>query len=126
MRNPELGRKILDIIDTQPEKFQMSVFGAHRYDPAGEVCGTVACLAGWAMLLSGYELDKDDIFLRPDGTDVDSEDGEARELLGMSITDELSGYDGSVHDPHAKVWFDFFHGPDRFRKLVEKAEGEQR
>jgi len=125
MRNPELGRKILDIIDMQPEKFRMSIFGAHRYNETGEVCGTVGCLAGWAMLLSGYELDTDDIFIRPDGTDVENEDAEARELLGMTITDELYGYDGSQHDPCAKVWFDFSDGPDRFRKLVEKAEGEQ-
>lgn len=125
MRNPELGRKILDIIDMQPEKFQMSVFGAHRYDSAGESCGTVACLAGWAMFLSGYCLDKDEVFQRPDGTFVDREDGEARELLGMSISDELYLSEFNPSHPNAKIWFDCKHGPDRFRKLVEKAEGDQ-
>ena len=46
-------------------------------------CGTTACLAGHAMLLSGYTLRRDH-FIRPDGVMVDFEFEEAQLLMGIS------------------------------------------
>jgi len=119
-----LGRKILDIIDAHPEKLEMSTFGRH-FPRADGSCRTVACLAGWTLLQSGYKLDRDEVYVRPDGTSVDFEANEAQMLLGMTRQDAFYGYTGSVPAVDGRIWFDYKNGPDRFRKLVEETEGKQ-
>jgi hypothetical protein len=47
--NAELAYKVLDHIDAYPEQWDQGTY-------IGKVeCGTVACFAGWAVLLSGDE-----------------------------------------------------------------------
>ncbi len=45
--NWRLAAKILNIVVNEPEKHDQTVYG--RVGP----CGTTACVAGWAVLLSG-------------------------------------------------------------------------
>lgn len=110
MDNTQLGRKVVDVMDCNPEQFSMSTWG--------EVtdCGTVACLAGTAMLQSGYRL-RDGAFYRPDGSFVTNEGREAKNLLGLTDEEEYAPGAGGT------IWYDFNGGPDRFRKLVEESEG---
>ena len=117
--NTELGRKVLDHVTVHRDQFDMGIWG----EPDTE-CGTVACLAGWAMLLSGYRLGygrKGSYFARPDGTPIpDGTDGdEAARLLDLSCEERY----GSGEDECS-----LFTAPDddiaieRFRALVDAAE----
>lgn len=112
MDNPALGRRVIDVMDTDPEHFSMATWGSRT------ACGTVACLAGTAMLLSGYAFDGMNFF-RPDGSITDREDLEAASLLGMSPAEVNGGA------PGLGIWYDMASGPDRFRKLVEESEGKR-
>jgi hypothetical protein len=47
--NAELAYRVLDHIDAHPEQWNQGVY----IGPAD--CGTAACFAGWAVLLSGAE-----------------------------------------------------------------------
>lgn len=117
MKNTELGRKIIDIIDTEPERFEMGHWGEVTE------CGTTACIAGHAMLLSGYTYNVvHDRYERPSGTVVLHEAREAAKLLGMDEAEPFyPAADGNVM---AMLWYDMKGGPDRFRKLVEESEGQ--
>jgi hypothetical protein len=114
--NAELGRKVLDYVTAHREQLDMGDFG--RY----ERCGTVACLAGWTLLLSGYTLTSDLTFMRPDGSRVHAGPGpgdEAARLLNLTAAEE----DGEPGAP----WPLFYAGDEdaaiaRFRELVEAAE----
>lgn len=61
MPNTELAYKILDEIDANPRSWDQSTWFGHRWWR----CGTTACFAGHACLLSG---DKPDWDARIDGT----------------------------------------------------------
>lgn len=112
MENAELGRKVLDQIDARPETLYMGAWGYGSCEPGEEwACGTVACLAGHAMLAAGYSLRRH-LYYRPDGTRVNDEAGEAAVLLGF-------------RDGEARVFHDMAGGPARFREMVEKAEKRQ-
>lgn len=86
MENTELGKLVLKQIETFPETFTMRTFG-YRGQVSGYACGTVACLGGHALLLSGYELEagEDQVtkYLRPDGSRVDATGNEAARVLGL-------------------------------------------
>jgi hypothetical protein len=84
MENPELGRMILKEIDAHPDSFTMALWGKPT------ACGTVACLAGHAMLLSGYTLRAENTFFRPDGTYVGVPSSEAAGLLGLTKAERFS------------------------------------
>ena len=115
MDNPELGRKVLDVADFEPEHFDMHVWAKHS------LCGTVACLAGHALLQAGYELDSWSQFVRPDDLSyVTGIPWEAELVLGMT-GEEVDG----AHGSNLPLWNDFENGLERFRAVVEKAEKEQ-
>lgn len=58
--NVELLRKIQAHITEEPKRFDLGAW----IDPSTEApCGTVACVAGWAIKLSGIDLDSGE---RPD------------------------------------------------------------
>lgn len=65
--NAELAYKVLDHIDAHPEQWNQGVYIGKAE------CGTVACFAGWACLLSGEEprfpddRPLTDMLLRPSG-----------------------------------------------------------
>lgn len=94
MENPELGRKVLRQVTEHREQFDMGTWGYKD-----RACGTTACLAGWAMLLTeGYSLTEAGDFLRPDGTTVRDEGGEAQKLLGLSDDErQFATGDGGLH-----------------------------
>lgn len=113
--NADLGRKVLDHVTAHREQFDMSDFG--HIDPE---CGTVCCLGGWAMVLSGYHVSPQ-AFFRPDGSVVGSEGDEARELLGLSDEEYAREYEGS-RVPSLFLDYDEDRAIERFRALVEAAE----
>jgi hypothetical protein len=82
--NTELGRLVLKQATEFPETFSMDDWVQEK------VCGTAACIAGHAMLFSGYSFQRDEhegyVFIRPDGSQVSEEANEAISLLGL--TDE--------------------------------------
>lgn len=86
--NLPLLRKVLDHIDAHPEEWQQATYGT------GTACGTAACIAGHAMLMSGYDFNPtDEIFSRPDGSIVEFEPDEGQTILGITYT-EASLYGG--------------------------------
>jgi hypothetical protein len=116
----KLGRAVLDVVDYEPEHFSMLRWGGI------EACGTVACLAGTALLKAGCTLRQvpDGFawceFRRPDGSAVTSEAAEAQFLLGL--TDDEVGIGEAGTGIGTRLWHDYEHGVERFRALVEKAE----
>jgi hypothetical protein len=125
MSLPTLNLKLiydtLDHIDEHPEEWNQAMFA----------CGTTACFAGHAMLLSGYNLkptlrcclheSTEDClgadkccyaecrlispllcFFRPDGSEVDEEDTEANGLLGFT-EDEGAAIFYKGHDRNPRV-----------------------
>jgi hypothetical protein len=114
--NTELGRRILDHVTAHRSQFDMGIWG--QWDPE---CGTTACLAGWAMLLSGYRVNAQGDFIRPDGGAVRPgiEGDEAADLLDLSYVERY----GTDEDDCS-----LFTSPDedaaieRFRALVDTAE----
>lgn len=71
----------------RPDEFNMHTWG--KLTP----CGTVCCIAGWTMILAGYELRQrhsatDELnFFRENGERVENESSEALELLGLEKVD---------------------------------------
>jgi hypothetical protein len=114
--NIELGRRVLEHVTTHRGQFSMAIWG--QWDPQ---CGTTACLAGWAMILSGYRFTEREDFIRPDGSAVRPgiEGDEAAGLLDLSYEERY----GSDEDECS-----LFTSPDedtaieRFRALVDAAE----
>src|SRR5260370_31538633 len=94
----------------------MSDWGRHERER-----GTIACLAGWTLLLSGYTLPPGREYRRPDGTVVPWHEAgdEAAGLLGLT--------DGERHGVDCSLFgeFDEDKAIDRFRTLVEAAQAVQ-
>ena len=62
-RNVELLTRVRDLIETEPDKLDMGLWGTIPTDVikfkngfAKVSCGTTACIAGWAVQLSGDQL----------------------------------------------------------------------
>lgn len=134
MRNPILGRRVLDHVTEHPGRLDMDHWGYHR-----PVCGTVACLGGWAMILAGYEfrpaifadsretISYTGTFHRPDGSLVDDPAWEAAELLGLTDDEYLTSEPiiGDCGEPDYCTLFasqPIEAAIARFRAMVEKAE----
>lgn len=117
MKNAELGRRVLDQVDAHPEQFDMAEWGYKS-----PVCGTVACLAGRALLLSGYTLDKDGHFWSPDGNRKVLPGEEAHWLLGLTDSERWSDND----EPSLFSDMDRDRAIARFRAMVEAAESAKR
>jgi hypothetical protein len=117
MQNVTLGRKVLNHIEAHREQFDVKKWG--RPDPA---CGTVACIAGHTVLMSGYRLQGPGEWKRPDGTVIcGSVAYDAARLLGLSDRewhwspgeDRCGLFSGSQTDDEAI---------ERFKAIVEAAE----
>lgn len=92
MDNTELGRLVLKQVETEPETFDMRTW-VHRTS-----CGTTACLAGHALLFSGYTMGTEPLFedgewvfcfLDPDGQAVADPGRAAQQVLGMSYAERF-------------------------------------
>jgi hypothetical protein len=92
----QLANDVREAVIMNPDSHEQAYYGQVTD------CGTTACLAGHAMLLSGYTLRRGRCarcccagssaeFLRPNGSVVDYEFREARQLLGLTSeeADEL-------------------------------------
>lgn len=114
--NAKLLRAVLTQIEDHPKQFDMSVWGETERS-----CGTVACLAGWALILSDWKLIDDCTFESPDGKrEVERGEDieiEARTLLGLTI-DEM--WDSADVAPLFALGE--FEAVTRLRELVEEAE----
>lgn len=127
--NAALGRMVLDHVTANPRDLDMCVWAANG------PCGTSACIAGWALVMSGWEVAGDNVFRRPDGTEVDDGEviaGEARTLLGLGVREfwrRAHGPDADEEDRCTVVSL-FTVGNreavDWLRELVEAAEREVR
>lgn len=94
MENKMLARLVLKQVHAEPERFSMDHWGYNR-----AACGTVACLAGWALLVHGgyrflnyavFEREADNFFVA--GYAIGDE---AQHLLGMSDAERYWG-DGDL------------------------------
>jgi hypothetical protein len=127
MDNVMLGQLILKQADTYPESFSMRSWG---YAEGG--CGTIACLAGHAMLFEGYALEGYEKYCRPDGSAITEGYGnEAQRLLGMSDAERFLNPLVSrvviIHDGQSRtndLFCDIPYGLERFRALVEKGKDD--
>jgi len=117
VKNPALGRKILDHITANRDQFDMSDYGF------SSECGTTACIAGWAMLLSGYQVDANGSWSSPDDTPVHGGylSAEARALLGL---DDAEYYGDSFEPSTLFGEADEDRAIKRFRAIVEASEAE--
>lgn len=77
-RNDGLIDDVVDYIRKHPDEWNQAVWGYR------ESCGTQACFAGTALLLSGYEISENGGFVNPDGDKVWSVPNEAQMLLGIT------------------------------------------
>jgi hypothetical protein len=87
-----LAKAILDKINAEPDRFDMSVWASRSADPDPEErseCGTSLCIAGWAVYLNGgrfvFRTDTQfvtDRVAQPDGVVVDIGTW-AADLLGL-------------------------------------------
>lgn len=116
--NLELAKLVWKQVTEFPETFYMGCWAGERED-----CGTVACLAGHTMLLSGYSLREDARqgmpsemrFIRPDGSRVGNPETEGIALLELT-REEYAG-EGWPH-----LFYDTVNGLSRFRRLIERAQ----
>lgn len=77
--NEELWHRIHDQITQYPESWDQSDWG-HT-----EECGTVACVAGWACALSGWEMTKAGFMINAaTGATSFNTSGLAQDLLGLT------------------------------------------
>ncbi len=129
MENTELAKLVLKQVEAFPEQFDMNVWA---WETAA--CGTTACLAGWTLMLSGWEARKIErtmkrtathteyVFIDPvDGTHYcdDAIGDKAQELLGMSW-EERHGAVGKGPVLCEDLFMELYEGDalDRFRSLL--------
>lgn len=94
MENKELGRLVLKHVETFPETFDMKTWAVEA------PCGTVACLAGWTLLLHGGYTFKHTPrgmpgFFNSEGRQVHA-GSEARILLGLDNDEYHTEDDGPL------------------------------
>lgn len=133
MENVELGRLVIKQVETFPEQFDMNVWAWDR--PS---CGTTACLAGWTLLLAGWDIRKitragyqgrpveEYVFIDPaDDTHYFGEaiGNKAQELLGMS-DEERQGEIGNAPSMTEDLFMELYEDDalGRFRSLLLGAE----
>lgn len=86
--NEELGQKILDQITAHPESWEQASWG--RW--IGSDCGTIACVAGWAVHFTGWKSNREipQAHVVSKGDRVTSVQYAAQDELGL--TDRQSEY----------------------------------
>jgi hypothetical protein len=120
VENKELGRLVLKQAEAEPRSLDMCSWG-HR-----DSCGTVACIAGWAMIFSGYTLpdehDECGCYQRPDGTHVSNHGEEGQRLLGLSNEERYSVF--TVWDDGYDLFFPYEKPRLALQRLRELCEDE--
>lgn len=94
--NAELAYRVLDHIDSHPEQWNQGLYIGKAE------CGTVACFAGWAVLLSGNEPTFDESYVAHNGVRVTQDcivDGWAQNVSHRA--QELLRADRWVHEGEA-------------------------
>lgn len=116
--NAALAYAVLDQIDAHPEQHDQSDFVRHHGDvwsiaATDMPCGTTACFAGWAVLLSGRTLELNHIVpqVRMDHGLVDVDDAAAL-LLGI-------GTRGMYDDPAHALFYAARTRDDLARQVAE-------
>lgn len=129
MENIELGKLVIKQVEAFPETFDMNVWAWDR--PS---CGTTACLAGWTLLVSGWQVCKvkrlmhghtsaeEYVFIDPaDDTHYfgDAIGDKAQELLGMS-DEERQGEIGNPPSMTEDLFMELYEDDalGRFRSLL--------
>jgi hypothetical protein len=111
--NAALGRRVLNHLTWHRDQLDTSGWGWHDCER-----GTIASVAGWALLLSGYTLPQRGQYQRPDGTVVGWHQAadEAAGLLGLTGAEQYGGDCPLFGEP------DEGKAIARLRALVEAAE----
>lgn len=116
MENTELARLIIKQAEYDPDSFRMHAWM--------NTCMTTACLAGWALLKSGYYVTRGGGIICPDGTQlIESIPRVAQRLLGMSDEERYDPARRTAVGPYRPG--DLFHmrsGSEalaEFRRLTE-------
>jgi hypothetical protein len=117
--NEKLLEEVMDCIKAEPRKLDMNLVAEKvnaDNDPIAPPCGTVGCIAGWALLLSGH---KRLAFKSGHNSLV-----KAAKILGLE-GDGIYRYNGynddeaeSVRLFHVDAW------PDKFAEAYEDAESD--
>ncbi len=96
MVDTHMFRLVREAIRREPDSFNMTTFANTRRDRNGEVCGTTACIAGHAALISGRVIPRFDTehdcynFETPMGTLPEWERIGREELdIGIGLADSL-------------------------------------
>jgi hypothetical protein len=113
-----LGRLVLDHATAHRDQLNLRIWG----EPPGPDCGTAACLGGWTLLLSGYELAGLNLFVRPDGSEVPpaSIASEAASLLCLTDAEHYGPPGIACPTLFGETSED--RAIARFRVIVERAE----
>lgn len=115
--NAELAYKTLDLINANPDHFDMEYWvegpnlppAVGLDDLTGEVCGTTACFAGWAAALAGYKITGSGSVYNAAGHQVDNIQLFAANLLGIE-TEEADDLFYVANDEIAAAVEEYF-GP---------------
>ncbi len=123
MENKELGRLVLKHVETFPETFNMGNWALETS------CGTVACLAGWTLLLHGgyttaLTIHNTLAFYNQEGHQVHA-GSEARMLLGLTNEEYCPGGTRPVNEYTSESVRPLFYTTEqdaieRLRAMVEE------
>ena len=97
-RNVELLQKVMDYIEAHPEK----------HDQTDWFCGTAACFAGHAALMSGWTIvtSQKNAGMVTNGDCIRYVPGVARDALGLTIAEADALFDESLTTPQLHVMVD--------------------
>lgn len=114
VRNTELFEKIAAQIEEQPWRYDQETWGEELRGQ--HLCTTAHCIAGWALMLSGYTFDVDDeCFYDPNREEVSDEALEAADLLGLNLQEAKRLFHTDwMQDRESEV-------PDRLRGIANGA-----
>lgn len=95
MVNIDVAKQVRDLIELHPEQFDMLSFATDRHDDDGYICGTTACLAGHAAILTDRVKVEKDIYGEHTFTfqiEEDFDDWENAGRRALGIGEELASY----------------------------------
>jgi hypothetical protein len=133
MRNEALFEKVAAQIEEWPDDYDQATYGKIRFQWVEEAtegpvrfrtgngvveeCGTSACVAGWALLLSGWSINREQSkahFVRGDEwLETPEVFGKAADLLGLEMHEAAALFDGNwMAGAASKV-------PDALRRIAK-------
>lgn len=106
MVNIDVAKQVRDLIELHPEQFDMLTFATNRRDEDGYACGTTACLAGHAAILTDRVKVEKDIYGEHTFTfqiEEDFGDWENAGRRALGIGEELASYLFFTNDTKGRI-----------------------